>query len=112
MFRRNPNIPSTLTDNPPALEGTKINHSYAKHIHATHSARSVFIEAECSEKVRRALRAKLRTQSICFKHGDKVFTRQMIQTARGAQGLSQEKTGKSRLLATVVSTFELQHAQL
>ena len=73
VFGRNPNIPSTLTDNLPALEGTTINHSFAKHIHAIHSARSAFIEAESSEKVRRALRIKLRTQSICFKQGDKVF---------------------------------------
>ena len=46
---------------------------FAKHIFAVHSARSAFIEAESNEKVRRALRTKLRTQSICLKQGDKVF---------------------------------------
>ena len=51
VFGRNPNIPFTLSDNPPALEGTTINHSFAKHIHTIHSARSASIEAESSEKV-------------------------------------------------------------
>ena len=48
VFGRNPNTLSTLTDNHPALEGTTINHSFAKHIHAIHSGRSAFIEAESS----------------------------------------------------------------
>ena len=39
VFGRNPNIPYTLTDNPPALEGTATNLSFVKHIHAIHSAR-------------------------------------------------------------------------
>ena len=64
MFDKNSNIPPTLTDNPPALEGTTINHSFAKQIHAIHSARSAFIEAESSEKVRRALRTNLTAQSM------------------------------------------------
>ena len=51
VFGRNPNTPSTLTDNPPALEGTVINHSFAKNIHSIQSAISAFIEAESSEKV-------------------------------------------------------------
>ena len=73
VFRRNPKITSTLTENPPALDGAAINHLFAKHIHAIHSARSAFIDAESSKKVRRALQAKLRAWSICFKQRDKVF---------------------------------------
>ena len=46
---------------------------FTKRIFAVHSARSAFIEAESSEKVRRALRSTLRAQSICLKQGDKIF---------------------------------------
>ena len=88
MFGRNPNTPSTLTDNPPALEGTVINHSFAKHIHSIQSAISAFIEAESSEKVWRALRAKFKAQSICFKQGNEVFYKRDDSNAGGAQKLS------------------------
>ena len=73
VFGRNPNIPYTLADNPPALKGTTINHSFTKYVHAIRSAISAFTEAESSEKVRRALRAKLRAQGV-YSREIKFFT--------------------------------------
>ncbi|XP_057310580.1 uncharacterized protein LOC130648545 [Hydractinia symbiolongicarpus] len=61
VFGRNPNLPSVLNANPPALEGVTVSHVFAKHINALHNARKAFIEAEASERVRRALRHQIRS---------------------------------------------------
>lgn len=60
VFGQNPNLPSVLIDKPPALEGTTKSEWVAKHISALHAARKAFTEAECSERIRRALRKQLR----------------------------------------------------
>lgn len=73
VYGQNPNIPSVLVDNPPALEGRTTSEVFAKNLNALHSARSAFIEAETSEKIRRALRHKIRVSSENLKTGDKVY---------------------------------------
>ena len=98
VFGRNPNIPSTLTDNPPALKSATINHSFVKCIHAIHSLRSASTEAESSEKVRRALRAKLIAQPICFKQVDKVFYKRDDSNRRRAPGVVIGLDGKIALI--------------
>ena len=50
VFGRNPNLPCTLNDNLPALEGSTSSEMIAKHLNASHNARKSFIEAETSEK--------------------------------------------------------------
>lgn len=60
VFGQNPNLPSVLIDKPPALEGTTKSEWVAKHISTLHAARKAFIEAEFSERIRRALRKQLR----------------------------------------------------
>ena len=73
VFGRNPNLPSVLTDQAPALHGTTVSDVFAKHLNALHSSRKAFIQAEASEKIRRALRHKIRSSSEVFQPGDKVF---------------------------------------
>ena len=58
VFCKNPNFPSVLIDKSPALEGKTSSEIIANHLNATHAARKVFIEAEASEKLRRAIKAK------------------------------------------------------
>lgn len=58
VFGQNPNLPSVLTDKPPALEGMTKSEWVAKHMHL-HASRKAFIEAECSESIQRALRKQL-----------------------------------------------------
>lgn len=60
VFGQNPNLPSVLIDKAPALEGTTKSEWVAKHISALHAARKAFTEAECSERIRRALKKQLR----------------------------------------------------
>lgn len=73
VFGENPNLPSVLVDRPPALEGTTMSEWVGKHITALHEARKAFTEAECSERIRRALRKQLRPTDEKYETGDKVF---------------------------------------
>ena len=74
VFGRNPNLPSVLKDKLPALENVTASHVVADHLNAMHSARKAFIEAESSEKIKRALRRKVRpATSLIFETGDKVM---------------------------------------
>jgi hypothetical protein len=73
VYGENPNLPSVLIDKPPALEGTTVNETVAKHVNALHAARRAFTEAECSERIRRALRKNLRPVMDNYTTGDKVY---------------------------------------
>ena len=73
VFGRNPKLPSVLHDNPPALEGTTINSSFAEHLNNLFSARKAFVKAESSEKIRRALRYKVRKIGNIYNNGDRVY---------------------------------------
>ena len=42
---RNPNFPSNLTNNPPAMEDITYSELVSKHLCAMHEARKAFIEA-------------------------------------------------------------------
>ncbi len=73
VFGQNPNLPSVLIDKPPALEGTTKSQWVARHISALHASRKAFTEAECSERIRRALRKQLRHTDEKYEMGDKVY---------------------------------------
>ena len=73
VFGANPNLPSVLTNKPPALENTTVSQKFAKHLNALHSGRRAFIQAESSERIRRALRHKIRASGECYQHGDRVY---------------------------------------
>lgn len=73
MFGANPNMPSVLIDMPLALENTTISQNFAKHLNALHSSRRAFIQAESSERIRPALRHKIRASGECFQQGDRVY---------------------------------------
>lgn len=73
VFGTNPNLPNVLNDKPPALEHNTVSQTFANHLNALHSGRRAFIQAESSERIRRALRHKIRASGECFQHGDKVY---------------------------------------
>ena len=73
VFGRNPNLPSTLIDRPPALEGTTTSDVVKNHINALHSAKESFVRAECSERIRRALRKQIRPSPDHCESGDKIY---------------------------------------
>ena len=59
VYGKNLNIPSVMTDNPPALEGSTISSSFAQHINTLHAASRSYIEVESSEHICKALRYKM-----------------------------------------------------
>ena len=74
VFGRNINLPSVLTDALPALEPTQSSETVKRNLEAMHSARQNFVKAEASEKIRRAMRHKVRSYSDNrFQKGEKVF---------------------------------------
>ena len=70
---KNPDIPSVMTDNPPALEGSAVSSSFAQHINTLHAARRSYIEAKSSEHIRKALQYKMRTFATVSESGCRVY---------------------------------------
>ena len=76
VFGRNTNIPSVLIDHPPALESATSSDLIRINMNAMHSARKRYVEAESSEKIRRALSHKVRSYAdVVFVNGEKVYYR-------------------------------------
>ena len=73
VYGSNPNLPGILTDKPPAFENTTISEKFARHQNALHSSRCAFIQAKSSERIRRALRHKIRASGEYYEYGDKVY---------------------------------------
>ena len=73
VFGTNPNLPNILTDEPPALEGKTMSEIFAKHLNCLHSSRQLFIQSESDERIRRALRHKIRASNEIFEKGTEVF---------------------------------------
>ena len=73
VFGRNPKLPSVLNDDPPALEGTTTSEVFAKHMNTLVSARKAFLQAESSNRIRRALKSNIRQVENHFENGDSVY---------------------------------------
>lgn len=74
VFGRNPNLPNLLTNSgPPALVGTTSSENFAKHLNALHETRKAYIQTEADERLRRALRSKIRAAEQVYENGDLVF---------------------------------------
>lgn len=73
VFCQNLNLPSVLVDKPPVLEGTTMSVKVGEHTLALHASRRAFTEAECLERIRRALRKQLRPNDDKYETGDKVY---------------------------------------
>ena len=73
VLGQNPNLPSVLTDDLPALEGKSDQDFVAVHLNALHAARKAYVKTETSDRIRRALRHKVRVVEESFELGDKIF---------------------------------------
>ncbi|XP_053390667.1 uncharacterized protein LOC128553511 [Mercenaria mercenaria] len=73
VFGHNPNIPNIMSDNLPALQGSTSSEVFAKHLNVLHATRRAFIQSEADERIKRALRNKVRASEQVFEHGDCVF---------------------------------------
>ena len=73
VFGKNPNFPSTLTDELPALEGITRSKTVGEHTASLHATRKAFTEAESSEKIGTALRKPVRPWSRQYQMGDRAY---------------------------------------
>ena len=74
VFGRNPNLPSVLSCQPPALRTETPSELIAEHLSTLNNARKAFVECEASHKIKRALNHKTCTAtSKDFFNGDSVY---------------------------------------
>ena len=74
VLGRNPRLPSTLTDDLPATTQRSMSNLLKDNLNAIHAARTAFIACENDEKIRRALKANIRSSGeIKYVTGDKIF---------------------------------------
>ena len=74
VFGQNPNLPLSLTSRPPALEGVSSSELVRNNLNAMHKARQEFIRLESCDKLRRAMRARVRTHgNTQYQQGDEVY---------------------------------------
>ena len=75
VFGKQPTLPNLVTDKLPALEGVTTSQSVAAHINAMYGARKEFMAALCDERIRRALRHKVRAVERRYVAGEEVYYR-------------------------------------
>ena len=73
IFGKNPSLPGIMTDGLPALEGSTSSETFAQHLNALHDARRAYIQTETDERIRRALRGKVRAAEETYVNGDAVY---------------------------------------
>jgi hypothetical protein len=79
VFGKNPNLPNIMTEQPPAHEGSSTSEMLVRHLNSLHAARKAFIESETDERIRRALRNKIRASEQVFNPGDRVYYKRESQ---------------------------------
>ena len=94
VYGKNPNIPSVMTANPPALEGTTVSSYFAQHMNTFHAARQAYIQAESSERIRKALRHTIRTFATVFEQGCKVYYKRDSSNKWKGPGIVCDQDGK------------------
>ena len=73
VFGQNPRLPNILSSKLPALSESTTSAVLAKHLNALHAARIEFIKSESDERIRRALRSKVRASEQVYQQKDKVY---------------------------------------
>ena len=83
VYGRNPNLPSCVTNRPPALENITTSEHVQRHISLLQKSREAYIAAESSERVKRALRANIRSDQGPFHHNEAVYYKRNENQWRG-----------------------------
>ena len=73
VFGKNPRLPNVINDPPPSWAIKPQSEALLKNLKAMHATREAFIKAEKCEKLKIALRTKIRTIDRIYKPGDYVF---------------------------------------
>ena len=73
VFGVNPNLPCVMNAGAPGLNESTSSEVFAKHLNSLQSSREAYIKTENAERIKRALRHKIRTSQQIFHHGEKVY---------------------------------------
>ena len=74
VFGQSPSFPAVLNNDHPALESSAASEVVAEHLNALHAARKAYIASESCEKLRRAMKHRVRlATSLVYQTGDVVF---------------------------------------
>ena len=73
VFGTNPRLPNIMCSNLASWNETTLSETLAKHLCILHDARKAFMQSESDERIRRALRNRIRTSEAVYQRGDKVF---------------------------------------
>jgi hypothetical protein len=73
IFGQNPNLQNIMKADLAALEESTSSETMSRNLNTLHESRSAFIQSEADERIRRALRSKVRAAKEIFDNGDFVF---------------------------------------
>ena len=73
VFGKNPRLPNVINDPPPAWEILPQSKALVKNLKALHATREAYIKAEKSEKLKIALKSKIRSVDKIYSPGDYAF---------------------------------------
>ncbi len=75
VYGRQPNLPNIIEESPSAIEIKTHSKALEDQLKAMHESRTAFIKSQNCEKLRQALRTKIRTAQHVYNHGDYVYYR-------------------------------------
>ncbi len=78
VFGRQPNIPNIIDEPPNVLESKSHSKALEDQLKALHECRAAFMKSQNCEKLKRALRTKMRTAQHVYSPGDYVYYRRQI----------------------------------
>ncbi len=78
VFGRQPNIPNIIDEPPNVLETKSHSKALEDQLKALHECRAAFMKSQNCEKLKRALRTKMRTAQHVYNPGDYVYYRRQI----------------------------------
>lgn len=73
VLGQNPRLPNILDDPPPAWEVKSMSKRLTEHLTALHATRREFIKSESCEKIKKALKHRIRTSDTVYQYGDIVY---------------------------------------
>ena len=73
VLGQNPRLPNILEDSPPSWEVKSMSKKLTEHLTALHATRKEFIKTESCEKIKRALKHRIRTSDTVYQYGDTVY---------------------------------------
>ena len=75
VYGRQPNLPNIIDEPPTAMEIKTNSKALEDQLKAMHECRAAFIKSQNCEKLKQALRSKIRTAQHVYNHGDYVYYR-------------------------------------